>query len=69
MLPDEFINFPLDILIFKDTILLVDYEAERLVYIEDSAISKTYKALFRIAEAQGTKINLNQRLKEVLRHL
>lgn len=67
VLPDELINFPLDIFIFRDHILLVDYETERLVHIEDSALAMTYKALFNIAETYGKKIDLNLYLNKLLK--
>src|ERR1035437_7551471 len=59
ILPDEVVKFPLDIFIFRDRVLLVDYEAERLVRIDDSALSQVFKSLFYIAEQYGKKVNLN----------
>lgn len=68
VLPDELINFPLDVFIFRDHVLLVDYETERLVHIEDSALVMTYKALFNIAETYGKKIDLNLYLNKLLKN-
>ena len=67
VLPDELINFPLDIFIFRDNVLLVDYEVERLVHIEDSALAQSYKALFKVAEEFGKKIDLNSYLKNLIK--
>ncbi len=66
VLPDEFMDFPLDIFIFRDDILLVDYETERLVHIQDSALSQTFKALFLIAKEYSKKIDLNLFLKNLI---
>jgi len=66
ILPDELINFPLDILMFRDCMLLVDYEKERLVRIQDDGLSQTFKSLFRIAEEYGRKIDLNQHIRMLI---
>jgi predicted transcriptional regulator len=66
ILPDELINFPLDIFMLHDCVWLVDYEAERLVRIEDSALSQAFKSLFQIAEQYGKKIDLNQHIRELI---
>ncbi|MDO8575464.1 MAG: hypothetical protein Q7R78_02060 [bacterium] len=67
ILPDELIDFPLDIFIFRDHVLLVDYETERLVHIEDRSLIMTYKALLNIAEMFGKKIDLNLYLNKILK--
>jgi len=66
IIPDELINFPLDIFMFRDCVLMVDYEAERLVRIEDSALSQAFKSLFYIAEQYGRKIDLNQHIRQLI---
>jgi len=66
VLPDELINFPLNIFIFGNRIILVDYETERLVRIEDPALQESYKALFFLAEQFGRKINLNKYIRELI---
>lgn len=68
ILPDELIKFPLDIFIFRDRVLLVDYEAERLVRIDDSALSQTFKSLFYIAEQYGKKVDLNSYIRGLLKN-
>jgi hypothetical protein len=66
VLPDELIHFPFDIFLFADTILLVDYENERLVRIEDAAFTQVFKSLFNLAQQYGTKINLNQHIEKLI---
>jgi len=66
ILPDELIKFPLDIFIFRDRVLLVDYEAERLVRIDDSALSRVFKSLFYIAEQYGKKVDLNDYIRRLI---
>jgi DNA-binding Lrp family transcriptional regulator len=66
ILPDELINFPFDIVMFRDCILLVDYEKERLVRIQDNGLSQVFKSLFRITEEYGRKIDLNQHIRKLI---
>jgi hypothetical protein len=66
ILPDELIKFPLDIFIFRDRVLLVDYETERLVRIDDGALSQTFKSLFCIAEQYGKKVDLNDYIRRLI---
>lgn len=66
VLPDELIHFPFDVFIFKDTTLLIDYEKERLVRIEDGAFAQVFKALFNLAQQFGTKVNLNQHIEKLI---
>jgi len=66
VLPDELIDFPLDIFIFRDRVLLVDYEAERLVRIDDGALSQVFKSLFYIAQKYGKKVDLNNHIRGLL---
>lgn len=66
ILPDELLHFPLDVFIFRDRVLLVDYETERLVRIDDSALAQVFKALFSLAEQYGNKIDLNKHIRELV---
>ena len=66
ILPDELIKFPLDIFIFRERVLLVDYETERLVRIDDSALSQAFKSLFYIAEQYGKKVDLNNYIRGLI---
>jgi predicted transcriptional regulator len=66
ILPDELIKFPLDIFIFRDRVLLVDYEAERLVRIDDRALSQAFKSFFYIAEQCGKKVDLNNYIRGLI---
>ena len=66
ILPDELIKFPLDIFMFRDRVLLVDYETERLVRIDDSSLSQIFKSLFFIAEQYGKKVDLNDYIRKLL---
>lgn len=66
ILPDELIKFPLDIFMFRERVLLVDYEAERLVRVDDSALSQAFKSLFYIAEQYGKKVDLNDYIRKLL---
>jgi hypothetical protein len=66
ILPDELIKFPLDIFIFRERVLLVDYETERLVRIDDSALSQAFKSLFYIAEQYGKKVDLNDYIRGLI---
>jgi hypothetical protein len=65
VLPDELLDFPLDIFIFRDRVFFVDYESEQLVNIEDLALFRAFKALFLIAEQYGKKIDLNSHIREL----
>ena len=66
VLPDYLINFPLDIFIFGNRIILVDYEDEQLINIENPALQQSYKALFFLAEQYGKKIDLNKYIRELI---
>ena len=66
VLSDDLIDFPLDIFIFSDRILLVDYATERLVHIEDRQLLLVFKSLLKIAEQYGRKIDLNRYLRELI---
>ena len=59
ILPDEFLDFPMDIFMFNGHVLLVNYESEKLVRIDDVAAFQAFKSLFRLAEQNGKKIDLN----------
>jgi predicted transcriptional regulator len=66
VLPDELIKFPLDIFIFRDRVLLVDYESERLVRIDDESLLQSYKSLFYIAQQYGKKVDLNKYIRGLI---
>lgn len=67
VLPDELIHFPFDVFLFKNTVLLVDYEHERVVRIEDTAFADVFKSLFNLAQQYGTKVDLNQHIKKLIK--
>ncbi len=66
VLPDELINFPLDVFIVKDYVVLVDYETERFVRIDDEALLQAFSSLFYLAEQFGKKIDLNDYIRKLI---
>jgi predicted transcriptional regulator len=66
ILPDELIPFSLDIFVFRNSILLIDYKTERIVRIEESSLAGALKTLYKIAQLQGKKIDLNKYIRELI---
>lgn len=66
IIPDEFIDFDMDIVFFGNSVFLVSVEKEIVLFIKNDSIVKAFKGLLLLAQNTGRKIDLNAHIKELI---
>lgn len=67
VIPLEYLDLDLDILFFTNQIYIIDVVAEKIIFIKNERLVKTFKSLFYLAESFGRKINLDEYLKNLIK--
>ncbi len=67
LIPDKYTNFATDIIILRDTVLLVNLEDEFVVFIKNKELTEIFKSVFSLYRDNGRKINLNTLLDEEIK--
>lgn len=65
--PDKYTNFATDIIIMRDTVLLVNLEDEFVVFIKNKGLTEIFKSVFSLYRDNGRKINLSTLLDEEIK--
>ncbi len=65
--PDKYTNFATDIIIMRDTVLLVNLEDEFVVFIKNKELTEIFKSVFSLYRDSGRKINLSTLLDEEIK--
>lgn len=66
ILPDEFINFDVDIIMFENTSLFINPSDEFVILIKNETINKAIKSWLLLAQEYSKKINLNEHLQNLI---
>lgn len=66
LLPDEYMNFGVDLLVMRDTALFVDIKTELVVIVRHKGIVELLSALTHVAQDHGKKFDMNAFLGEVI---
>ncbi len=67
VIPDEYLDFELDIMFFADKIYFIDVLDEKIIFIKNKRLVKMFKNLFYLAKSFGEKIDLNNYLKDLIK--
>ena len=66
LLPDSMLKIPIDLFIFRDCLLVVDYKEEIGVSIKQKNIIRTLNLFIEMAKNFGRKMNLNEYISNLL---
>jgi len=64
---DEYLDLELDVIFFADKVYFIDVVDEKIIFIKNKRLVKTFKNLFYLAESFGRKVDLNNYLKDLIR--
>ncbi|OGI83876.1 hypothetical protein A2997_00440 [Candidatus Nomurabacteria bacterium RIFCSPLOWO2_01_FULL_36_10b] len=64
--PDEFFDFDLDILVFQNIVMMINYDEETILLIKDSKIQETMQKIIAFMETHSRKIDLNTYLRDLI---
>jgi len=64
--PDEFFDFNIDILVFQNIVMIINYDEETILLIKDSYIQETIKNMILLMESCSRKFDLNKYIKELI---
>ncbi len=64
LVPDEYTEFAMDILIIRDMVLFVGLEEELVIFIKNIRIVEIFKSIFSLYKDSGMKIDLNIFIKQ-----
>lgn len=67
IIPDEYLDFELDVIFFADKIYFIDVVDEKIIFVKNRQLVKTFKNLFYLAESFGRKVNLNEYLNNLIK--
>ncbi len=63
---DEFFDFKVDIIIFKNNVVIVNYEDEIVLFIKNDKITEAIKKIVLFIESFSQKIDLNKYIKNLI---
>lgn len=66
LIPDEYIDFGMDIISFKKVVYLIDINEAKTIVIKNEIIAKIFKNLIQFMGERARKIDINQYIKELL---
>ncbi|TAN58355.1 hypothetical protein EPN15_01330 [Patescibacteria group bacterium] len=66
IIPDEYINFDMDIIFFGNLLFLINMEKEIVLFIKNEAIVSAFKGMLLLAQSAGRKIDLNSHIKKLI---
>jgi hypothetical protein len=64
--PDQFVDFPADILIYRDTVIIVDYAQEMMVSIKNTLIASIFLNLFELIKLHAKRVDLNAHILHLM---
>lgn len=66
VVPDEYVNFDMDVLFFGRFVLLINFEKESVMVIKNEFMVRMLRGLLMALQASGTKIDLNSYIKRLI---
>lgn len=64
--PDEFFDFNLDIMVFQNIVMTINYDEETILLIKDSMIQEAMQKFISFMESCSRKIDLNAYLRDLI---
>jgi len=66
LLPDKYLDFGIDIIIFRDTVLLGNIEEEFVVFIKNKAIVDAFSHICLLLQDSGRQFDLNAYVQKLI---
>lgn len=66
IVPDQFVDFDIDIIIYGNYVFIINLEEENTVFIKNIFIVHALKSLFAFMQANSRKIDLNAYIKQII---
>ena len=66
IIPDEYIDFDMDIIFFGNLLFLINMEKEIVLFIKNETIVSAFKGMLLLAQNAGRKIDLNSYIKKLI---
>lgn len=66
IVPDVYADFSVDILMFKNTVLIVNIDEENIIILRNDSICKIFKNFFELILEKSKKIDLNSYIKTLI---
>ncbi len=66
LLPDKYMDFDIDAIIFRDTMMFVDLKEEVVVIIRHAGIVKFFNKIGLFLKEEGARFDINAYLKELV---
>jgi len=67
VVPDRFIDFPADIMIYRDTVIIMDYERGTMTRIKNTLIAAIFLHLFELIKTFSERIDLNAYIGKLMK--
>ena len=66
LLPDKYMDFDVDLLIIRDSVMFFDMRNEIIVIIRNQPIVEMLKSISMFLKESGKEFNINEYIKEIL---
>lgn len=66
IVPDQFVDFDIDIIIYGNYVFIVNVEEEKIIFIKNNSIIQALKKLFAFIQDNSKKIDLNAYIKQII---
>ncbi len=63
LVPDKYMEFATDIIVMRDTVLLVNLEDEFVIFMKNCEMAGIFRSIFQLYKDHGAKIDLNSVLE------
>lgn len=66
VVPDDFVDFDIDVILLREVVLLVDMVSEHVVVIRNQSIVGVLHSMFEAVQEQARSVNLNEYIQKLL---
>lgn len=66
VVPDQFVDFNVDIIMYSNSVFIVNIEEENIIFIKNISIIQALKSLLSFMQANSEKIDLNAYIKQII---
>lgn len=66
LLPDKYMDFGVDAVIFRDVVLIVNIKEETVIFIRNNAVVELFKHFYDLLIDNGRKIDLNAHIRNII---
>ena len=66
ILPDRYMDFNLDVLVFRETVVFINLDEEIVIFVRNKALVEMFNNFSRYFQDTGDKINLNRYIWEII---